>query len=202
MMEFVQLYWKRNRGWPWPEDSWGLSSMFGDDGWCHSCGVPRRPQTGALTLQRKGLAPLKGVWMPNWQFDAICLERSVAAEIPDRFNVELREVAWHGTAPGEAMQLVAPSVGDAWFDPDELRKKATARHGTPGATCPECGVWRWQRCQLASAAGTSIGIGDFNGDNLSDLTIGVPSYGDGVDQDAGGFQTLYQSQFIFRTGFD
>lgn len=143
MMEFVQLRWKRNRGWPWPEDSWGLSPMFGDDGWCHSCGVPRHPQTGPLTLQRKGLAPLKGAWMPNWQFDAICLERSVTDEVADRFNVELREVTWRGPAPGVAMQLVVPSVGDVWFDPDELRKKAAARHGTPGATCPECGVWRW-----------------------------------------------------------
>lgn len=50
--------------------------------------------------------------------------------------------------------------------------------------------------------GTSIGIGDFNGDNLSDLTIGVPNFDDGVDSDAGGFQTLYQSEFILRTGFD
>lgn len=142
-MEFVQLYWKRNRGWPWPEDSWGLGSMFGDDGWCPSCGVPRRPQTGPLTLQRKGLVPLHGAWMPNWQFDVICLEGSVAAGISDRFNVDLREIAWHGASPGEALQFVAPSVGADWFDPDELRRRAIERHGTAGASCPECGIWRW-----------------------------------------------------------
>ncbi|MFZ2237815.1 MAG: FG-GAP and VCBS repeat-containing protein [Dokdonella sp.] len=50
--------------------------------------------------------------------------------------------------------------------------------------------------------GTSIGIGDFNGDNLSDLVIGIPSFDDGVDPEVGGTQTLYQSEFIFRTGFD
>ena len=50
--------------------------------------------------------------------------------------------------------------------------------------------------------GTCIGIGDFNGDNLSDLVIGIPSFDDGVDQQVGGTQTLYQSEFIFRDGFD
>jgi hypothetical protein len=142
-MRFVQLYWKRNRGWPWPEDSWGLDSLFGEDGWCHSCGVPRHPQTGPLMLQRKGLVPLQGAWTPNWRFDAICVERSVAAGLSDRFSVDLREVAWHGTAPGEAMQFVAPSVGNNWFDPDELRQSATGHYGEAGATCSECGVWRW-----------------------------------------------------------
>jgi hypothetical protein len=43
-MDFVQLDWKRNRGWPWPEDSWGLDSMYGPDGWCHACGIPLREQ--------------------------------------------------------------------------------------------------------------------------------------------------------------
>ena len=50
--------------------------------------------------------------------------------------------------------------------------------------------------------GTSIGIGDFNGDNLSDLVIGVPKFDDGTDPEVGGTQTLYQSEFIFRAGFD
>jgi hypothetical protein len=44
---------KRNRGWPWPENSYGLTPLFGEDGWCRSCGVPRHPQTGSLILQRK-----------------------------------------------------------------------------------------------------------------------------------------------------
>lgn len=37
MNEYVELYLKRNRGWPWPEDSWGLTPMFGEDG------TPLRP---------------------------------------------------------------------------------------------------------------------------------------------------------------
>ena len=138
-MDFVDLYWKRNRGWPWPEDSWGLASMFGEDGWCHSCGVPRHPQTGALTLQRKGLLPPNGAWVPNWCFDVICLERAVADEVDGRFDVDLREIAWRGSAPGHAMQIVIPSVGETWFDPSELRDRAIAHHGTAGAACAERG---------------------------------------------------------------
>lgn len=44
---------------------------------------------------------------------------------------------------GEAMQISVPSVGDAWFDPDELRERMVARHGSAGATCSACGIWRW-----------------------------------------------------------
>jgi hypothetical protein len=142
MTNFVQLYWKKNRGWPWPEDSWGLSPMFGPEGWCHSCGVPRHEQNGSLALERKGLK-VEGAWTPYWRFDAICLEQSLADEVAGKFRVSMLPVRWHGTAPGEASQIVVPSVGEAWFDSDGLREKAIERHGTAGATCPECGVWRW-----------------------------------------------------------
>ncbi len=142
MTDLVELYFKRNRGWPWPEDSWGLTPMFGEDGWCRSCGVPKCPQTGSIVLQRKGMK-VEGGWVPNWQFDAICLERSVAEEAASRFALEALKVDWHGSPPGEAMQIVVPSVGDAWFDPEELREKAIEQHGSAGATCAECGTWRW-----------------------------------------------------------
>ena len=143
MTEFVELALKRNRGWPWPEDSWGLTPMFGEDGWCRSCGVPRRPQSGSLVLRRKGLVA-EGVWVPNWRFDAICMAESVAAAVAGRFAVELLPVEWRGKSPGgAASQIVAPSVGERWFDPDELRAAAVARHGVAGAACSDCGVWRW-----------------------------------------------------------
>jgi hypothetical protein len=141
--DFVELYLKRNRGWPWPEDSYGLTPMFGEDGWCHSCGVPLRPQCGSLILQRKGFASVEGAWVPNWQFDAICLEQDLADDVAGRYAVDVRPVAWHGTPPGAASQVVAPSVGATWFDPDELRAAAVAQHGSDGATCSDCGVWRW-----------------------------------------------------------
>ncbi|MEZ5096453.1 MAG: hypothetical protein R2731_10230 [Nocardioides sp.] len=143
MTEYVELYLKRNRGWPWPEDSWGQTPMFGEDGWCHACGVPKGPQTGSIVLQRKGFKAVEGAWVPNWQFDALCLERSVATDAAARFQLDLLKVEWHGAPPGEAMQVVVSSVGDAWFDPDELRAKATEQHGTAGAECSDCGTWRW-----------------------------------------------------------
>ncbi|MCB1257657.1 MAG: hypothetical protein KDB26_11155 [Microthrixaceae bacterium] len=144
MSDFVELRWKRNRGWPWPEASWGLTPMFGEDGWCHSCGVPRHPQCGSLVLERKGFTKgVEGAWIPNWQFDVICLERKLAATAADRFDIELRDIDWHGTSPGDAAQIVIPTIGDAWFDPDDLRAAAVAQHGTDGTRCAECGVWRW-----------------------------------------------------------
>jgi hypothetical protein len=77
------------------------------------------------------------------------VECSVVAGVSDRFKVDLSEVAWHGAEPGEALQFVAPSVGDAWFDPDQLRNKAIERNGESGARCPESGMWRWMPLTFA-----------------------------------------------------
>jgi hypothetical protein len=94
-------------------------------------------------LQRRGFARVEGAWVPNWQFDAICLEQSLAETAGARFALDLLPVAWHGNPPGAAMQILVPSVGDAWFDPDELRDRTLARHEDSGAECAECGIWRW-----------------------------------------------------------
>lgn len=142
MSEYVELYLKRNRGWPWPEDSFGLTPMFGIDGWCHSCGVPKHAQTGSIVLQRKSLK-VEGAWVPNWQFDVICLGSQLAGELSEQFNLQILPVDWHPSAPGDASQIVISSVGSQWFDHAELRDRMIARHGVPGATCAECGVWRW-----------------------------------------------------------
>jgi len=142
MTEYVELWLKRNRGWPWPEDSWGLTAMFGEDGWCRSCGVPKGPQTGSIVLRSRGMK-VEGGWVPNWRFDAICLERSLAEEAALAFRLDLVDVGWRGGSLGHARQIVIPSVGQAWFDHDELRAKAIERHGTAGTACAECGIWRW-----------------------------------------------------------
>ena len=141
-MDYVELCLKRNRGWPWPEDSWGLTPMFGKDGWCHACGVPRGPQTGSIVLQHKGLK-VEGAWVPNWRFDVICLEASLADDVVSRYHLSLLNIEWHGASTSAARQIVVPSVGDRWFNPDELREKTIQRHGTAGACCVECGTWRW-----------------------------------------------------------
>ena len=143
MQDLVHLLLKRNRGWPFPEESWGLTPMFGEDGWCHSCGTPLRAQCGPLTLTRKGLSPLNGAFVANWRFDAFCMEDSIAKRVAEQFRVALREVAWKGTPPGSAMQIIAPTVGPSWYDPEALTEAATKRHGAPGKACPECHTWRW-----------------------------------------------------------
>ncbi len=117
--------------------------MFGEGGWCRSCGVPRRAQCGNLVLRRKGLKSIRGAWTPNWRFDIICLERELADRVAARFRVELRDVDWHGHPVGAAQQIVVPPVGEAWFDHEQLRDRVAADHGVAGARCDDCGAWRW-----------------------------------------------------------
>lgn len=143
-MRWFEPSLKRNRGWPWPEESFGLSPMFGDDGWCRSCGVPIREQLGSLVLQTKGMSKAEGAWVPYWRYDAICVSGGLASEIGEEFSVELREVEWQGRgAHPSAFQIIAPSSAQPWFDADSLRQALMAEHGTAGAECAECGVWRW-----------------------------------------------------------
>ena len=143
MNEFVSLGMKRNRGWPWPDSSYGLSPMFGEDGWCRDCGMPLREQQGSLTLKRTGMATISGGWVPYGRYDLICLEQSLADEAAARFTLDLRPLEWRGFSPGSAQQIVIPTVGTQWFDADELRTAAIARHGSAGAQCPGCNRWRW-----------------------------------------------------------
>jgi hypothetical protein len=144
MSELAVLWLKRNRGWPWPDDSWGLSQMYGDDGWCRSCGVPKGPQTGSLVLSSKGFKASAGAWVPNWRFDAVCLGTDLSEEVEERFPaVSLMPIKWRNGQLGRATQIVPEMSDEAWFDPDELRKRVVARHGSAGAECPTCGVWRW-----------------------------------------------------------
>lgn len=174
MTEFVELRLRRNRGWPWPEEVWGLDPMYGVDGWCRACGVPNREQTGSIVLQRRGLT-VAGAWVPNWHFDGICLERSLAEQVGSMFRLELLDVAWPTSPSHDARQIVVPTVGDAWFDHDELRAAAIAEHGTAGATCPVCGTWRWMPLDFDELPPLRIepGLGDV------DIAASPEWFGDG-----------------------
>ena len=164
MSDYVFLYIKRNRGWPVPEDSWGLGSMFGDDGWCRSCGIPLREQSGPLTLKRTGISPPSGAWVPNWIFDTVCCDDAVATRIGQEFVVDLREIAWKGASPGRALQIVVPTLGAQWFDRDSLRELLTAEHGTAGESCTECGIWRWMPIASERLPPLIIDPGDLGAD--------------------------------------
>ena len=123
--------------------------MYGEDGWCRSCGVPRGPQIGSLVLERRGMGSVDGAWVPNWHFDVLCLDRDLADEAGRRFNVDLRELEWRGQPVARAVQMVIPTVGDFWFEPAELRTMTEKQHGVAGATCSACGVWRWMPLPLS-----------------------------------------------------
>jgi hypothetical protein len=115
--------------------------MYGEDGWCHSCGVPKHSQTGSIVLQRKGLR-VEGGWVPNWQFDVYCLAQSVADVACQRFDIDLRPVV-SVRGPLDASQVVIESSDGPWFEPDDLIRLIEPIHGEPFETCPDCGVTRW-----------------------------------------------------------
>ena len=50
--------------------------------------------------------------------------------------------------------------------------------------------------------GNGLAIGDFNGDGRDDLAIGAYLYDDGGDTDSGAVQVLYQSDILFKDGFE
>lgn len=142
MQQYVDLYWKKNRTWPWPEDSFGLTPMYGEDGWCHACGIPKQEQTGSLILQSKNQTAT-GAWVPYWQSDAICMEGTLAQDLQGRFGVTGRDIRWQGKDAGPSAQLIIPVGPESWFDPQELEVNAVRRYGSAGNVCPDCGVWRW-----------------------------------------------------------
>jgi hypothetical protein len=175
--EFVELRLKRNRGWPWPESSYGLDPMFGEDGWCHSCGVPKKPQPGPIILQRKGFAKPTGAWMPYWSYDVYCLDRLLAEQVKERFAVELREVHWPKKGPdGSAWQMVVPTVGPEWFPEKQLRERVIAKHSVAGATCPECGVWRWLPLGFDDLPALQVGLTSLD----VDVAASPEWFGDGL----------------------
>lgn len=143
MTDYVEITPRRNRGWPWPDESWGLTPMYGEDGWCRTCGVPKHEQTGSIVLQRKGLTSASGGWVPNWQFDVYCLDANLALTAAEQFGVRLRPVQWPRDAPGDASQIVISSSSEPWFDPELLTRRISRVHGQAREICPACGATRW-----------------------------------------------------------
>jgi hypothetical protein len=118
--------------------------MYGEDGWCRSCGVPKGPQVGSLVLRSKGFKTSAGAWVPNWRYDAVCLGSDLSDEVAERFpSVSLMPVEWRNGQLGRATQILPTLGGEPWFDAEELRKRLVAVHGSAGAECGSCGVWRW-----------------------------------------------------------
>lgn len=141
MTDYVEIVWRRNRGWPWPEDSWGLTPMYGEDGWCPVCGVPQHSQRGPLVLQKRGLTPV-GAWVPHWQSDAYCLEESLR-DRGENLGLVFREVASPSGDLLDAVQVMIQPSEREWFDPAQLTRRIESVHSVAGEACPACGVWKW-----------------------------------------------------------
>lgn len=174
MNDMVELRLRRQRGWPWPESSFGRTPMYGEDGWCPSCGLARREQCGPLTLQRKNMR-VSGAWAPYWRLDAVCVEASLAAEITSQFSVRFREILWPDSSPSGALQMVVPVVGERWFDPAELSDMLEKRHGgNSGAKCAACGVWKW----LPAGFGALSPVQDVASFDALDVVASPEQFGD------------------------
>lgn len=154
------LILKRNRGWPARS---GERELFGADGFCEACWVPYHEQTGRLVLERPR-ARMTGVWVPNWIFDTLCVDEALAEEVASGFDVDLRPIEWARGGAERAFQIVIPTVGDMWFDPDGLAQRAVEVHGSAGATCPVCGVWRWMPLTLRRDLPLVLEPGTLHGD--------------------------------------
>jgi hypothetical protein len=121
--------------------------MFGDDGWCHGCGTPLVDQSGALVMQGSKF-PSADFWMPNWLFDVVCVSERLAADISERFNVDLGEVHTPRTGPTGSRQILPMRTDESWHHQEELAVAVQARHSRhegerTGSTCETCGRWKW-----------------------------------------------------------
>jgi hypothetical protein len=92
---------------------------------------------------RKAKFPTSAFWVPNWQFDAPCVRLAEARDIIERFGLRTLPVTTPKAEDTGFVQLLPEVSREPWFDPDELAAIATDRHGSAGAACGVCGVWRW-----------------------------------------------------------
>lgn len=142
MSDYVEIVLRRNRGWPWPESSWGLTPMFGEDGWCKACGLPQHPQSGSVVLQRRGLTPTGG-WVPHWQFDVYCLDSRLVELAARTFDLNFRSIFAPTGEEYAAQQIIIQSTAQEWFDPEEIELLIAPIHGVDFDRCSACGQRRW-----------------------------------------------------------
>lgn len=92
--------------------------------------------------------PTADVWMPNWLYDVVCVSERLAADISNRFNVQLGEVHKPRTGPARARQILPLQTGRSWHRDNELAVAVRARHSEhdrdrTGSSCETCGRWKW-----------------------------------------------------------
>lgn len=124
--------------------------------------------------------PAADVWMPNWLFDVVCVSQRLAADIAERFDVELGEVRKPRSGPTGARQFLPAVTAESWHRPGELASAVRARHSEwegerTGAICRICGRWKWLpvRENEAPIVGSSVRTG-------SDVIASPETFGDGL----------------------
>ena len=177
--DWVALSPRFTSGWPWPEDSYGLGQMYGDDGWCRGCGTPLVEQSGALVIQGSKF-PSAEVWMPNWLFDVVCVSAAVADDLQGRFAIHLGEVQKPRKGPTGVKQILPAPTVEPWYRQEALAQAVRARHGQhngdrTGSTCDHCGRWKWLPVSENEAplVGTAL-VSD------SDVISSPETFGDGL----------------------
>jgi hypothetical protein len=178
--DWVALSPRFTPGWPWPEDSYGLDPMYGDDGWCRGCGTPLVDQSGALVIQGSKF-PNAEVWMPNWRFDAVCVSGRLADHIVERFAVALGEVHKPRTGPTGVKQILPGRTAHPWHRSEELSRAVRARHGryhgdTTGSSCGRCGRWKWLPVSEKEAPVVGSAVV-----SSSDVISSPETFGDGLN---------------------
>lgn len=149
---------------------------------------------------------------------------------PDGLHVEGNQFLHEGVLPGGALQaalfgtrLAALRFSDKPSAPGSLVIGApfAAQNGTAtaGAIWIVSGVnalldlghakrialtpaYAAAPAMTADAFGSAFAAGDFNGDEINDLAIGIPGHDVDGANNAGAVQVIYQSVFIFVDGFE
>lgn len=178
-VDWVSISPRNTPGWPWPEESYGLGPMYGDDGWCRGCGTSLVEQSGPLVMQGSKF-PTADVWMPNWLFDVVCVSGQTAADIAQRFSVDLGEVHKPRKGPTGVQQILPALTVDPWRRPQDLAAAVRTRHSEyygdrTGSTCATCDRWKWLPISEHEAPMIASAL-----NSTSDVIASPEVFGDGL----------------------
>lgn len=140
------------------------------------------------------------------------LIRGIDLPVPIAAGADIGRVLDAGPLRGSANLLDSLVLGAAFDDAEGMDQAGSVwvlHPAADGSGLSLAGAERWTlRAPLTIAPagtndqfGSALAIGDFNDDNARDLAIGT-YLNDNQDVDAGAVQVIYQSEFLFRDGFE
>ncbi|WP_243056389.1 hypothetical protein [Nocardioides sp. SR21] len=125
--------------------------------------------------------PSAEVWMPNWLFDVVCVSERVAAEVSERFVVDMGEVYKPRNGPTATRQILPRQTTQDWHRPADLERAVRARHGqhygeTTGSSCNQCGRWKWLPVSENEAPISGVAVA-----SASDVIASPERFGSGLN---------------------